>query len=354
MSLRFDKNTLKQAYEEELSYFRIGPGANNKIKQFLEQDIMVMTNDGRNQLTQQQMLLAINNMNIFTSADIFTYCLQLYYDGGDVTESLYSSGIERTSAYFDTIQCEPPHPTYVGESKPEYIETVMFRCFSNYIVKKGYRAKDVYRFMIRFGCIYNAMSSINIIMQVFTLLSNNDYYLRSGNLDEGSEHGHADRNLFTGSGKIINFTSSSYSQITSRSFINVRGQPFLLTIDYGNLDRLDARPYAYVLQALFYMRDNRVSDYEGTKMRLMQEDIQRQQRQQELDRWLEARTQGFLQAGGNGGGNKRRKSKKIINMKNKNKSRYRRRQRQRQGQRQGQGQKRSRSTTTKTIKTKLI
>jgi hypothetical protein len=156
------------------------------------------------------------------------------------------------------------------------------------------------------------MSSINIIMQVFTLLSNNDYYLRSGNLDEGSEHGHADRNLFTGSGKIINFTSSSYSQITSRSFINVRGQPFLLTIDYGNLDRLDARPYAYVLQALFYMRDNRVSDYEGTKMRLMQEDIQRQQRQQELDRWLEARTQGFLQAGGNGGGNKRRKSKRLY------------------------------------------
>ena len=358
MSLRFEKNILKEVYDEEIRHFGISPGANNKIKQFLEQDIMVMTNDGRNQLTQQQMLLAINNMNMFTSADIFTYCLQLYYDGGDVTESLYSSGIERTSAYFDTIQCKPPHPTYVGESKPEYIETVMFRCFSNYIVKKGYRAKDVYRFMIRFGCIYNAMSSINIIMQVFTLLSNNDYYLRSGNLDEGSEHGHADRNLFTGSGKIINFTSSSYSQITSRSFINVRGQPFLLTIDYGNLDRLDARPYAYVLQALFYMRDNRVSDYEGTKMRLMQEDIQRQQRQQELDRWLEARTQGFLQAGGNGGGNKRRKSKKIINMKNKNKSRYRRRQRQRQGQRQGQGQgqgqKRSRSTTTKTMKSKLI
>jgi hypothetical protein len=197
-------------------------------------------------------------------------------------------------------------------------------------------------------------------VQLFNNLSNR-YYLRSANLEEGSEYGYTDRNMFTGERKLVNVSSRMYSQITTSSFQNVSGQPFILTIDYGNIATLDARPYAYVLSTLFYMRDNRVSSYEGTKMRLMQEDIQRQQRQQqeiqqqrqqkqqELDRWLEARTQGFLQAGGNGGGNiKRRKSKKIINMKNKNKSRYRRRERQRQGQ----GQKRSRST--KTIKTKLI
>jgi len=327
MSLGFNKNTLKEVYDEEIGHFKISPGANNRIKQFLEQDIMRMTNDGRDQLTQQQLLWAVNIMNTFTSADIVTYCLQLYYDGegGDASESLYSSGIERTSAYFDTIQCEPPHPTYVGESKPEYIETVMFRCFSNYVTKKGYRARDIYRFMIRFGCISNAMSSLNIIMQVFTLLSKNDYYLRSGNLDEGSEHGYADRNIFTGNGKIINFTSSLYSQITSRSFKDVSGQPFLLTINYGNLDRLDAHPYAYVLPTLFYMRDNRVNDYEGTKRIVIREDLERQQEQHYAKEWMKSR----MQLGTQGGGRLRVraikiKSKKNKRMINKNKSnRYR-------------------------------
>jgi hypothetical protein len=311
MSLRFNKDTLKEVYHEEITHFKISPGANNRIKEFLEQYIMRMTNDGRNQLTQPQILWTMNYMNTFTSADIVAYCLQLYYDGdeGDASESLYSSGIERTSAYFDTIQCEPPHPTYVGESKPEYIETVMFRCFSKYIINKGYRARDIYRFMIRFGCISNAMSSVNIIRQVFTLLSKNDYYLRSGNLDEGSEHGYADRNIFTGNGKIINLTSSLYSQITDRSYTDVGGQPFLLTIDYGNLDRLDAHPYAYVLPTLFYMRDNRVNDYEETKRIVIQEDLEqrqeeirlqeeRRQQQHYANEWMKSR----MQLGTKGGG----------------------------------------------------
>jgi hypothetical protein len=335
MSLRFNKDTLKEVYDEEITHFKISPGANNRIKEFLEQDIMRMTNDGRNQLTQPQILWAMNYMNTFTSADIVAYCLQLYYDGdeGDASESLYSSGIERTSAYFDTIQCEPPHPTYVGESKPEYIETVMFRCFSKYIINKGYRARDIYRFMIRFGCIFNAMSSVNIIRQVFTLLSKNDYYLRSGNLDEGSEHGYTDRNIFTGNGKIINLTSSLYSQITDRSYTDVGGQPFLLTIDYGNLDRLDAHPYAYVLPTLFYMRDNRVNDYEETKRIVIQEDLEqrqeeirlqeeRQQEQHYAKEWMKSR----MQLGTKGGGKVRaRKIKsKKKRMINKNKSnRYR-------------------------------
>jgi len=340
MSLVFNKNTLKEVYDEEISRFKISPGANNRIKQFLEQDIMRMTNDGRDQLTQQQLLWAVNIMNTFTSADIVTYCLQLYYDGeeGDASESLYSSGIERTSAYFDTIQCEPPHPTYVGESKPEYIETVMFRCFSKYIINKGYRARDIYRFMIRFGCIFNAMSSVNIIRQVFTLLSKNDYYLRSGNLDEGSEHGYTDRNIFTGNGKIINLTSSLYSQITDRSYTDVGGQPFLLTIDYGNLDRLDAHPYAYVLPTLFYMRDNRVNDYEGTKRIVIREYLERRQEERRLQEerqqqqhyakeWMKSRMQLGTQGGGGGRVRVRAikiKSKKNKRMINKNKSnRYR-------------------------------
>lgn len=334
MSLRFNKDTLKEVYDEEITHFKISPGANNRIKEFLE-EVMRMTKDGRNQLTQPQMLWTMNYMNTFTSADIVTYCLQLYYDGdeGDASESLYSSGIERTSAYFDTIQCEPPHPTYVGESKPEYIETVMFRCFSKYIINKGYRARDIYRFMIRFGCIFNAMSSVNIIRQVFTLLSKNDYYLRSGNLDEGSEHGYTDRNIFTGNGKIINLTSSLYSQITDRSYTDVGGQPFLLTIDYGNLDRLDAHPYAYVLPTLFYMRDNRVNDYEETKRILIQEDLEqrqeeirlqeeRRQQQHYANEWMKSRMQLGTQGGGKVRARKIKSKKKRMINKNKS-NRYR-------------------------------
>jgi hypothetical protein len=350
MSLRFDKNTLKQAYEEELSYFRIGPNAPNRIKQLLDQ-VSEIIGEGQNQLTQKQLSSVINQTNMLTTADIVAYCLQSYYDQDQIDESLYSSGIERTTAYFNDTPCEPAH--IEEEDKVDYIETVLFRCFSNYMIKKGYRAKDIYRYMIRFGCIFNPRS--NIIVQLFNNLSNR-YYLRSANLEEGSEYGYTDRNMFTGERKLVNVSSRMYSQITTSSFQNVSGQPFMLTIDYGNITTLDARPYAYVLQALFYMRDNRVSNYEGTKMRLMQEDIQRrqrqqqeiqqqrQQKQQELDRWLEARTQGFLQAGGNGGGNiKRRKSRKNVNInmknKNKNKSRYRRR-----------GQKKSRVTRSQSMR----
>jgi hypothetical protein len=146
---------------------------------------------------------------------------------------------------------------------------------------------------------------------------------------------------------------SQISQITTDTFENVSGQPFILTIDYGNITTLDARPYAYVLQALFYMRDNRVNDYNGTKIMLIKQDLKRRQemerqrqemerqRQEYVNRWMESR----MQLGTQGGGNKRRKSKKNVNInmtnKNKNKSRYRRR-----------GQRRSQSI--KTIKAKLI
>lgn len=326
MSLRFEKDILKNVYHEELRYFGIGPGATNRIKQFLDQ-VNDMIGEGQNQLTQKQLLSVINQTNMLTTSDIVAYCLQSYYDQGgldEVDESLYSSGIERTTAVFNDSPCEPAYPSYPEETKPDYIEKVLFRCFSNYMIKKGYRAKDIYRYMIRFGCIFNPRS--NVIVQLFNNLSNR-YYLRSANLEEGSEYGYTDRNVFSGERNLINFSSMMYSQITTSSFENVSGQPFMLIIDYGNIATLDSHPYAYVLQTLFYMRDNRVNDYKGTKVRLIREDFQRQrqqqrqqqQKQEELDRWLEARTQGFLQAGGR---YRRRKSKKIIKIKNKNKSRH--------------------------------
>lgn len=333
-SLRFDKNDLEEAYHEELQYFRIGPGATNRIKQLVDQ-VSEIIGEGQTRLKPEQLLSVINQTNMLTTADIVAYCLQIYYDQDEVEESLYSSGIERTTAYFNDTPCEPANNE--EQSKVDYIETVLFRCFSNYMIKKGYRAKDIYRYMIRFGCIFNPRS--NIIVQLFNNLSNR-YYLQSANLEEGSQYGYTDRNMFTGQRKLVNVSSRTYSQITTDTFENVSGQPFMLTIDYGDINTLDARPYAYVLSTLFYMRDKRVGDYEGTKMRLMREDIQRQQKQKEyVNRWMESR----MQLGTQGGG--RRKSKKNVNInihkKNKNKSRYRRR-----------GQRRTRST--KTIKAKPI
>jgi len=343
MSLRFDKNDLEEAYKEELQYFRIGPGATNRIKQLVDQ-VSEIIGEGQNQLKPEQLSSVINQMNMLTTADIVAYCLQSYYDQDEVKESLYSSGIERTTAYFNNTPCEPANNE--EQSKVDYIETVLFRCFSNYMIKKGYRAKDIYRYMIRFGCIFNPRS--NIIVQLFNNLSNR-YYLQSANLEQGSQYGYTDRNMFTGERKLVNVSSRMYSQIsqiTTDTFENVSGQPFILTIDYGNIDTLDARPYAYVLSTLFYMRDNRLGDYDGTKRMLIEQDLKRRQemerqRQERVNRWMESR----MQLGTQGGGNKRRKSKKNVNInmtnKNKNKSRYRRR-----------GQRRSRST--KTIKAKLI
>ena len=302
MSISFNKTILKEVFDEEIVRFRIGPGASNRLKQLLDYIDNMLENG---QLTQQQLLWIINQINFSTSADIVAYCLQSYYDENDINESLYSSGIERTAAYFNDIPCEPTHPTHPNETKAEYIESVLFRCFSNYMIKKGYRAKDIYRCMIRFGCIYNPRS--NAIVKLFNNLSNG-YFLRSANLDQGSEYGFTDRNMFSGQGNAINFSSSIVSQITSSSFTDVGGQPFLLTIDYGNLNRLDARPYAYILPTLFYMRDHRVNDFQGVKLRIMreqQDEKRRMQQQQNLEKWMEMRTQLGTQGG------ERRQTRKV-------------------------------------------
>lgn len=327
--MQFEKDILTRVYQEELIYFRIRPNGTNRIKQLLDQ-----IDSGA--ATQEQV---IDQMNTFTTADIVAYCLQSYYDQRnefDINESLYSSGIERTSAYFDDAPCLPAHS---DESKVDYIEKVLFKCFSSYMIKKGYRATDIYRYMIRFGCILNPRS--NIVVLLFNNLSNG-YYLRSPNLEEGSEHGFTDRNMFTGERNVVNLSSRMYSQITTSSFYNVSGQPFMLTIDYGNIITLNARPYAVILQALFYMRDKKVNDYERTKIRIMEGDIERErqqeerqrqqeerrkQKQKELNQWLEARTQGFLQPGG---GNRRIKSKKNKKVKVNKKMNYSRNKSRRQ------------------------
>ena len=302
MSISFNQTILKEVFDEEIVRFKIGPGAPNRLKQLLD----YIDNLENGQLTKQQLLWIINQINFSTSADIVAYCLQNYYDENDINESLYSSGIERTAAYFNDIPCEPTHPTHPNETKAEYIESVLFRCFSNYMIKKGYRAKDIYRCMIRFGCIYNPRS--NAIVKLFNNLSSG-YFLRSANLDQGSEYEFTDRNMFSGQGNAIKFTSNIVSQITSSSFTDVGGQPFLLTIDYGNLDRLDARPYAYILPTLFYMRDHRVNDFQGVKLRIIreQQDEKRrmQQQQQNLEKWMEMR----MQLGTQGG--ERRQTRKV-------------------------------------------
>ena len=348
--MEFNKDLFKQVFDEECSRHLIREGGVNRVKILLE-DVDRMSRRGDTQLTAKQQQIVINKMNELTTDDTYIYCLQSYYDLSpeEVTESFYSSGIERTAAYFNKTGCEP---AYSGEGKQDYIETVLFRCFSDFFISKGTKPNDIYRFFIRFGCIFNPRA--NIIVLLFNILSNNEYFLRSGNLDEGSEYGYTDQNIFSEQGsseqgsseqgsseqesseqgsseqgsseqgfRDVNFTSRMMLQITTSSFTNVAGQPFMMNIDYGSIITLDAHPYAFVLPTLFYMRDRRVNDYEGTKRRFIQ--IQRRQqeeqrRQQEnMEGWMEAR----MQLGSQGGG--RKKSKKYKKMQHKNKSnRYRR------------------------------
>ena len=158
--MQFNKDILTRVYQEELNYFRILPNGTNRIKQLSDQ-VNDMMGEGQNPLTQEQLLSVIAQTNMFTTADIVAYCLQSYYDQRerehdekfDINKSLYSSGIERTNAYFDDAPCLPPHSHEVPEV--DYIEKVLFQCFSSYMIKKGYRATDIYRYMIRFGCIFS-------------------------------------------------------------------------------------------------------------------------------------------------------------------------------------------------------
>ena len=323
--MEFNKELFKQVFDEECSRHLIREGGVNRVKTLLE-DVDRMSRRGDTQLTAKQQQIVINKMNELTTDDTYIYCLQSYYDLSpqEATESFYSSGIERTAAYFNKTGCEP---AYSGEGKQDYIETVLFPCFSAFFISKGTKPNDIYRFFIRFGCIFNPRA--NIIVLLFNILSNNEYFLRSGNLDEGSEYGYTDQNIFSeqefseqGSSeqgsRDVNFTSRMMLQITTSSFTNVAGQPFMMNIDYGSIITLDAHPYAFVLPTLFYMRDRSVNDYEGTKRRFIQ--IQRRQqeeqrRQQEnMEGWMEAR----MQLGSQGGG--RKKSKKNKNMQHKNKS----------------------------------
>ena len=331
--MQFDKDILTRVYQEELNYFGIGPNGTNRIKQLLDQ-VNDMMGEGQNPLTQEQLLSVIAQTNMFTTADIVAYCLQSYYDQRDefdINESLYSSGIERTNAYFDDAPCLPPYSHEVP--KVDYIENVLFKCFSSYMIKKGYRATDIYRYMIRFGCIFNPRS--NIVVSLFNNLSTR--YLRGA--EEGNEYGFTGGNMFTGKGNVVNLSSRMYLQITTSSFYNdVSGQPFMVTIDYGNIKKLNARPYAVILQALFYMRDNNVNDYERIVFDLAE---RRQQLRQEqvMNEWLKSRSRSLF--GNQGGGRERRiKSKKNKKVKVNKKTHYSRNKSRRHRQQRKSAEKR--------------
>ena len=305
--MEFNKDLFKQVFDEECRRHLIREGGVNRVKTLLE-DVDRMSRRGDTQLTAKQQEIVINKMNELTTDDTYIYCLQSYYDLSpeEVTESFYSSGIERTAAYFNKTGCEP---AYSGEGKQDYIETVLFRCFSDFFISKGTKPNDIYRFFIRFGCIFNPRA--NIIVLLFNILSNNEYFLRSGNLDEGSEYGYTDQNIFSEQEfSDVIFKSRMLLQITTSSFTNVAGQPFMMNIDYGSIITLDGRPYAFVLPTLFYMRDHNVNDYEGTKTMIMR-------RQKEIK---EESTDWYGMSNYARQGGARKKSKKYKKMQHKNKS----------------------------------
>ena len=67
--MQFDKDFLKQAYDEELRHFGIGHNETNAIKRLIDQ-VDKMTGQGLNPLTQEQLLSVIVQTNMLTTADI--------------------------------------------------------------------------------------------------------------------------------------------------------------------------------------------------------------------------------------------------------------------------------------------
>jgi len=100
------------------------------------------------------------------------------------------------------------------------------------------------------------------------------------------------------------------SKITTAVSDNL--EVFMMDIDYGNIYTLDARPYAFMLPTLFYMRDHNSSDYEGTKTMIMRRQEEQRQESSDMD-WYG--TSNYARQGG-----ARKKSKKNKNIKNKSKS----------------------------------
>jgi hypothetical protein len=105
------------------------------------------------------------------------------------------------------------------------------------------------------------------------------------------------------------------SKITTAVSDNL--EVFMMDIDYGNIYTLDARPYAFMLPTLFYMRDHNSSDYEGTKMMIMrrQEEQRQEKKRQEYSDMDWYGMGNYARQGG-----ARKKSKKYKNMQHKNKS----------------------------------
>ena len=330
MSFNFNKGRFKKVFQTELRDFGIRQGATNRLKKL---DLEVQGVIASQELNSQQRRIILNQLNLSTTADLYKYKLQSYFDESSeidaVIDCFYGSGIARTLLFVnDDKKCTPLYE-YDGKvvgGLNEYIEGVLFPYFSNYLINKGILQEHrIYSYFIRFGCIFNPTG--NPIVNYFNILSNQ--YLVDGNV-EGSQNQVRDKNVFSRS-MPVSFKSIVYLKILNLQNLqlNTNGEPFFLSIDYGNIDNLYASfPYKYILSTLLYMSMNPDVAYEDAKritttqeQQLEQVMQQRTQKHQELDRWLKMRTEGYL---GTQGGNiqKKQSQSKKSKPKNKKKSSY--------------------------------
>ena len=330
MSFNFNKGRFKKVFQTELRDFGIRQGATNRLKKL---DLEVQGVIASQELNSQQRRIILNQLNLSTTADLYKYKLQSYFDESseidEVIDCFYGSGIARTLLFVnDDKKCTPlyEYDGKVGGGLNEYIEGVLFPYFSNYLINKGILQEHrIYSYFIRFGCIFNPTG--NPIVNYFNILSNQ--YLVDGNV-EGSQNQVRDKNVFSRS-MPVSFKSIVYLKILNLQNLqlNTNGEPFFLSIDYGNIDNLYASfPYKYILSTLLYMSMNPDVAYEDAKritttqeQQLEQVMQQRTQKHQELDRWLKMRTEGYL---GTQGGNiqKKQSQSKKSKPKNKKKSSY--------------------------------
>jgi hypothetical protein len=327
MSFNFNKGRFKKVFQTELRDFGIRQGATNRLKKL---DLEVQGVIASQELNSQQRRIILNQLNLSTTADLYKYKLQSYFDESSeidaVIDCFYGSGIARTLLFVnDDKKCTPlyEYDGKVSGGLNEYIEGVLFPYFSNYLINKGILQEHrIYSYFIRFGCIFNPTG--NPIVSYFNILSNQ--YLVDGNV-EGSQNKVRDKNVFSRS-MPVSFKSIVYLKILNLQ-LNTNGEPFFLSIDYGNIDNLYASfPYKYILSTLLYMSMNPDVAYEDAKritttqeQQLEQVMQQRTQKHQELDRWLKMRTEGYL---GTQGGNiqKKQSQSKKSKPKNKKKSSY--------------------------------
>ena len=197
MSFNFNKGRFKKVFQTELRDFGIRQGATNRLKKL---DLEVQGVIASQELNSQQRRIILNQLNLSTTADLYKYKLQSYFDESseidEVIDCFYGSGIARTLLFVnDDKKCTPLYDSdgKVGGGVNEYIEGVLFPYFSNYLINKGILQEHrIYSYFIRFGCIFNPIG--NPIVSYFNILSNQ--YLVDGNV-EGSQNQVRDKNVFS-------------------------------------------------------------------------------------------------------------------------------------------------------------